>query len=248
MCMFPKKRTVLHRERLRLFIREFGAFSSRMRLMSRKCMKFKRNALSVPLIIAMVSCCVLLACTPPPVEMECPEPVWKSYSHLKPHEVAQEKARLERMLDSVEADGMPKDKTEDSTAAEKLSSLELYQRLFELSIHHANPDYDIKKMYEYVTHLYQYGGKDSLRYLNWGRVVRDQEKLFKERDSLLSVVNDVSDDGEKQSGLIDKLNRERKNCLKQLDSLNSVITAQRETIQKLQKLDVLMEQRRNNIH
>ncbi|MBN1756734.1 MAG: hypothetical protein JW863_00355 [Chitinispirillaceae bacterium] len=154
---------------------------------------------------------------------------------------------MEKKLDSATTEDSLTEQLNDSTESDKHSPLEIYRRLFELSIHHANPEYDPEKIYDYLTYLYQHGGEDSLRYLNWGRVVRDRESLLKERDSLANMVSDVSQDEKKKSGLISKLNRERKDCQQRLDSLNAVITSQRKTIQKLQKLDVLMEQRRNNI-
>lgn len=212
------------------------------------CTKSGRRALLLTTIPAVLAGSVIFSCTPPaPIVPKCPQPVWKSYTHLSPQEVARQIALLEKMLDSATAETSPMEQQNDSSASGKRTLLEIYQRLFELSIHHANPGYDYEKTYRYLTHLYRHGGEDSLRYLNWGRVVRDREALLKERDSLSTIVNDISEDEKKRSRFISKLDRERKTCELQRDSLNAIITTQQKTIQKLQKLDVLMEQRRNTM-
>jgi hypothetical protein len=173
----------------------------------------------------------------------CPEPVWKEYSTFKPHEVARERARLEKMLETKTH--LSPDSADSGKVT--LSELEIKQRLFELSIHHSNRKFSPQEVYKYITYLYQNGAPDSLRYLNWGRIIREQEMLAHQKDSLESVMSALSGEEQKQSELVEKLRRESRNCLSDRDSLTTVIAAQKETIQKLQKLDVLMEQQRSKI-
>ncbi len=232
----------------RLFLRNGSARTVEKAVLSVICKKSGRSALLSATFFSVLACSLMFSCTPPaPIVPKCPQPVWKSYTHLSPQEVARQIALLEKMLDSATAETSLIEQQNDSTASGKLTVLEIYQHLFELSIHHANPGYDSKKTYRYLTHLYQHGGKDSLRYLNWGRVVRDREALLKERDSLSNIVNDASQDVKKRSRMINRLNKDVTGCRQQIDSLTTEITAQRKTIQKLQKLDVLMEQRRNTM-
>jgi hypothetical protein len=108
-------------------------------------------------------------------------------------------------------------------------------------------EYDLNKIFNYVSFLYQHGGPDSLRYLNWGRVVREQKKLIRERDSLETVIASLSEGERQESRLLKKLRNEKRTYLKQRDSLNAVIISQQETILKLQKLDIMMERQRNKI-
>lgn len=191
------------------------------------------------------------ACTPPPPAVqECPEPLWKKYSPFQSYQVKEETARLEALLaagDTITSDSGGMADPTDTTAAKKFSALEIKQRLFELLIHSANPDYDFDKIFEYVSFLYQHGGPDSLRYRNWGRAVREQKALLRQRDSLEHVVSDISEGDKKASRSMENFRKEIKVYLKQRDSLTAVIAAQEETISKLQKLDVMMEQRRSKI-
>lgn len=173
----------------------------------------------------------------------CPEPIWKEYSALKPHEVAQERIRLVKMLETK----TPLSPDSADSAKEILPDLEIKRRLFELSIHHSNREFSLQEVYNYITYLYQHGAPDSLRYLNWGRIIREQETLIQQRDSLGRVVSELSGEEEKRNGLVSKLRRVKKKYQVQCDSLDSVIAAQKETIQKLQKLDMLMEQQRSKI-
>ena len=235
----------MHRERFRLLSRTTtvaGTIAKSGPL--RTGIQCGRNALLPAVFLANIA---LTSCTPAGQALSCPEPVWKSYTHLSPQEVARKISHLEKMLDSATTVNSPAGERNDSIASGNPTPLELHRQLFELYIHHANPDYDGKKIYTCLTYLYQHGGEDSLRYLDWGRAVRDRESLMKERDSLANEVNDVSQDERKKSGLISRLFRERKTCESRIDSLTAVITAQQKTIQKLQKLDVLMERRRNNL-
>ncbi|MBN1578354.1 MAG: hypothetical protein JW913_17465 [Chitinispirillaceae bacterium] len=194
---------------------------------------------------------LFIKCTPPPpVIQKCPEPVWKEYSLFQSHQVKKETARLEALLaalDTTPSDSSGPTDSTDTAAAKKLSALEINQRLFELSIHRANPDYDFNKIFEYVSFLYQHGGPDSLRYLNWGRVVREQKALLRERDSLETAISEIFEGEKKESKAVENLKNEVKVYLRQRDSLNAVITVQQETIMKLQNLDVMMEQQRSKI-
>jgi hypothetical protein len=189
-----------------------------------------------------------IGCTPPPpvvtTNLKCPEPLWKEYSLFQSYKVKEEAARLEALLaagDTASAD------SPDTVAAKKFSGLEIRKRLFELSIHHANSDYNFDRIFEYVSFLFQHGGPDSLRYLNWGRVVREQKTLLSERDSLEAVISALSNGDKKDSISVGNLKKEIKVYMKQCDSLTTVITTQQEMILKLQKLDVMMEQQRNKI-
>jgi hypothetical protein len=190
-------------------------------------------------------------CTPPlPVIQKYPEPIWKKYSSFQSYQVKKESARLEALLtagDTASSASSGITDSTDSAAAKKLSGLEIKRRLFELSIHCANPDCNLDKTLGYVSFLSRNGDPDSLRYLNWGRAIREQKALVRERDSLKTVISDIFQEGKKESRSAEKLKKEIKAYLKQCDSLNSVITNQQETIIKLQKLDVMMEQQRSKI-
>ena len=97
---------------------------------------------------------LFMKCThPPPVLQKCPEPFWKEYSSLQFHQVKEAAARLDALLakgDTISSDSSDRVDSTDTTAAERLSGLEIRCRLFELSIHHANPDYDLDKISEYA--------------------------------------------------------------------------------------------------
>ncbi len=187
---------------------------------------------------------LFIQCTPPPVIHKCPEPLWREYSLLQSYQVKKEAARLETLLAAGDTTSSDSGGMTDSTAAQTLSAVDIRRRLFELSIHCANPDYDFDKICKYASFLCRHGGPDSLRYLNWGRAVREQKALLRERDSLETA---ISKEEKKESRSMENLKKEIKGYLKQRDSLNAVITAQQEMIMKLQKLDVMMEQQRSKI-
>jgi hypothetical protein len=218
---------------------------------------FHLPMISVTLRLSVLLGCIVSAgvlftgCTPPPaVIQKCPEPLWKEYSSFRPYKVKEETARLEALLKAENAtspDSGAMTGPADTTAAPQLSELGIKERLFELSIHHANPDYDFDKIFDYVSFLYQHGGPDSLRYLNWGRVVREHKALMRERDSLDTVISAISEGDKKDSATVENLKNELKAYSKQLDSLNAVITSQQKMITDLQKLDVIMEQQRSKI-
>jgi hypothetical protein len=195
---------------------------------------------------------VLFTCTPPPplVPPDCPEPLWKEYSSFEAFRVKKETARLEALLEEEKEKSLNfggNADTADTTSAGRLSTLEIVQRLFELSIHRANPDYNIDNIFRYVSFLYQHGGPDSLRYRNWGRAVQEQKSLLRQRDSLANVISAISREDKKESRSVENLKKELRGYVKQCDSLTSVISIQKETIMKLQKLDVMMEQQRSKI-
>ena len=205
---------------------------------------------SFPAILGCIFMAVFfsMTCTPPPVIQKCPEPIWKKYSSLQPYQVKKEAARLESLLTAGDTASSASNCITDSTdmaAAKKLSAFEIKRRLFELSIHHANPDYDVEKILGYISFLRRSADPDSLRYLNWGRAVMEQKALARERDSLTTVISDIFEGEKKESRSAEKLKKEIKVYLKQCDSLNAVIINQQETIMKLQKLDVIMEQQRS---
>ncbi|MBN1309584.1 MAG: hypothetical protein JXA18_16810 [Chitinispirillaceae bacterium] len=213
---------------------------------------------SVSLEVRLIHGCIVTAgffiitCTtpPPPVIRQCPEPLWKKYSRFDAYQVKEETARLEALLAAGVAtspDSSGETDSTDTAAAKKLSALEIKRRLFELSIHRANPDYNVDKIFDYVSFLYQHGGPDSLRYLNWGRVVREQKALVRTRDSIAAAVSAISEADAKASRSVEHLKKEIKRVLKQCDSLTAVITDQQEMIAKLQKLDVMMERQRRKI-
>jgi len=202
------------------------------------------------LFIGCISAAVFLCitCTPPPVIPvlpKCPEPLWKEYSSWESPQIQKEAARLAQLLtdgDTISSYLRGKADSTDKIKAKKISGLEIRLRLFELSIHHANPDRNLDKIVGYASFLLNSGGPDSLRYLNWSQVARDRKALVRERDSLKSV---ISEGEKKDSRCAEKLKKEIKAGLKQLDSLNAVIAVQQETIMNLQKLDVMMEQQRS---
>jgi hypothetical protein len=139
----------------------------------------------------------------------------------------------------------------DSGAAageKRLSGREIRRRLFELAIHHANPDFDAAAISRYAQLLCRNAGPDSVRYLNWGRAAGAQRAVARMRDSLAAAVAEISEGEKKESRSSEKLKKELKVTLRQIDSLTTVIAAQQETIAKLQKVDVMMEQHRNKIH
>jgi hypothetical protein len=216
--------------------------------------KFKQFVMGskITLLIPFVSVMFLatLTCTPPPIIQKCPDPVWKRYTSFKSYQVKDEIAKLETMLataDSEQPDSIVAADSSDTLNVNHWTALEIRQRLFELLIHHANPDYNIDKILAQASFLYQHGGPDSLRYRNWGRVVRDIKLLLQERDSLMAAFTIATENGKKDSVIAENLKREVKSFVKQCDSLNAVITTQQEMITKLQNLDVLMEQQRNKI-
>ncbi len=188
-------------------------------------------------------------CAPPPrpASGKCPEPIWMEYASLESHQVKNEAARLEALLTAGDTVSSGITHATDTAVMKKLSGIEIRRRLFELSVHHANPDYNFDKTLEYASFLVRRGGPDSLRYLNWSRAVGERKALVRERDSLKTAVSDIAQGEKKESRSAEKLKKEIKGYLRQCDSLNAVITNQQETIMKLQKLDVMMEQRRSKI-
>jgi hypothetical protein len=209
----------------------------------------RRDAL---LFLILMSIALYVACSPPPPTtlQKCPEPLWKEYTKLTSYQVKGEIARLEKLLmdgDTVIPALNRQTDSTDTIPNNALSAFEIKQRLFELTIHNANPDYDIQKIFDYVSFLYQHGGPDSLRYLNWGRVVREQKALVEKRDSLEATISAISKGERRESRTVRKLREDIKLYLQQHDSLSAVIRTQQETITKLQKLDVLMEQQRSKI-
>jgi hypothetical protein len=188
-----------------------------------------------------------LRCTPPPVVRKCPEPPWIRYSSFRSDQIKKEAARLEALLakgDTAASDSIART---DTTAAKKLSGPEIRRRLFELSIHYANPDYDLDKISTYAQSLSRLSGPDSLRYLDWGRAANEQKALVRKRDSLATALCDIFEGEKKESRTVERLKKEIKAYSQQLDSLNAVIAAQGETIAKLQKVDIMMEQQRRKI-
>ena len=159
--------------------------------------------------------------------------------------------RLEMLLengDTATAAGDTGSDSGDTSATRQLSGLEIRMQLFELATHHANPEYDLDRIFNLLTFLYQNGGPDSARYLNWGRAVREQRACIQQRDSLETRISTIVSGSEKrESRAVENLKKELGNAAKQRDSLSEVITGQRETIMKLQKLDVMMERQRSKI-
>jgi hypothetical protein len=193
---------------------------------------------------------IFIQCTPPRIIQKCPGPLWKDYASFQPSQVKEETARLERLLkrgDTTCLNSISIKNSTNSAEAKKPSGLEIKRRLFELSIHHANPDDNIDKIINYASFLSQNGGPDSLRYLNWGRAAQEKKSLIRERDSLETAISDIFEREKKESKSMETLKKEIKGYLKQRDSLNAVITIQQETIMKLQKIDVMMEQQRSKI-
>ena len=193
---------------------------------------------------------LVASCTPPPppVVVSCPEPVWREYTDFKPYQVTNEMERLEKLLQEHDSSSVLSGKRDDSTTdTSPLSELAIKQRLFELSIHRANPDFNADEIYTYLTFCYQHGGPDSLRYLNWGRVIREYRAVLQEQDSLERSIAGFSKEKSRKNGRVRRLVQEKRDCIRKQDSLKTIINQQKETIQKLQKLDVLMEEQRSKI-
>jgi hypothetical protein len=191
---------------------------------------------------------ITVTCTPPPpppAVHECPKPPWQEYAPYSPLQVSEEITRLQIRLaqgDTLKPfpAGAAADSS-DSTAQKKPTALDIWQRLFELSVHHANPAYNLDTILSLATFLSGRSGPDSLRYLDWIRIVREQKTLFAARDSLDAV---LAEQKKKESTSVESLRRDLKNGLRQRDSLSAVILRQQEKIENLQKIDVLMEQQR----
>lgn len=190
-------------------------------------------------------------CTPPPpVIPKCPEPFWKKYSHFNSYQVTEETDRLTALLaagDTVCRDPGCRGDSTDTITGNRLTALEIKWRLFELAIHHANPVFDLDTIFDYVSFLYQQGGPDSLRYLNWGRVAREFKMYVHSRDSLEGIITGITEGEEEGSRQMKKLKEQKREYIRQCDSLNAVIASQKEMIMKLQKLDVMMEKQRTRI-
>jgi hypothetical protein len=211
-----------------------------------------RSDRKFPVILGCVAAAVAfsLRCTPPPVLHNCPEPPWIRYSSFRADQVGKEAARLETLLakgDTVPSGSIAASDSTDTAAAKRLPGLEIRRRLFELSIHHANPDYDLDKISNYALLLSRCGGPDSLRYLDWSRAANEQKALVRKRDSLATAITDILEGEKKEFRTVEKLKKEIRTYLQQIDSLAAVITVQKETIAKLQRLDVMMEQQRKKI-
>ncbi len=195
------------------------------------------------------------ACTPPaPVIQKCPKPLWKLYASFQPDQIREETARLEALLARGDTSVPNVNGIADSTdpaVAEMPSGLDIRRRLFELSIHHANPECNLDRILGYASLLYLRGGPDTINYLNWSRAIKEQKALLRERDSLEAAFGDFSATSEekdkKESRSVENLKKEIKTYLQQRDSLTAVIATQQEMIMKLQKLDVMMEQQRSKI-
>ena len=186
-----------------------------------------------------------------PVLHKCPQPLWMEYSSFQSDQIKKETVRLEALLaggDTIAVDSTVKPVSPHPAAAKKLSGLEIRRRLFELSIHHAAADYDLDKISAYAFLLRSSGGPDSLRYLNWDRAAHEQKTLVRKRDSLTAAIAGIFENEKKESKSLEKLKKEIRGYQKQLDSLHAVINLQRESIAKLQKIDLLMEQQRRKIH
>jgi hypothetical protein len=195
--------------------------------------------------------CIFIRCTPPRLVIQkCPEPLWKEYAYFQPVQVKEEIARLETLLKRGDTASSLSGRIKypaDSAAWKKPSALEITRRLFELSVHHANPDFDIDRIITLASHLGPAGGPDSLRYINWERAAQKHKALLRERDSLAAAVSGISEREKKDSRSMEGIKKEMKACGKQRDSLSAVIAIQRETIMKLQKVDVMMEQQRSTV-
>ncbi len=195
---------------------------------------------------------LLVLCAPPPaLEVhQCPEPLWNEYRDFDAKKILEETNRLEALLAGVKArstDSAAKTDPADTAATGELSALEIIMRLFELSIHHASPAHDPEKISGYVSYLCLHGGPDSPRYLNWRRTLRDHSMSLRARDSLEELITAAYEGEKREARTIDRLKLEMKIATKQRDSLNAVIGAQEETISRLRKLDIMMEQQRNKI-
>lgn len=191
----------------------------------------------------------IITCTPPPKPIipECPGPQWTEYTAFQPEHIKSEIQHLESLLANGDTltikSGNSSDST-DSAIAKQLSHMEIAQRLFELSIHYANPDYNIDTIYKYALFLNTHNGPDNLRYRNWIRIAEEQKQMLQKRDSLMAVNSNAE---EKNAKVSKQLWNEKSNFKKQCDSLNSIINKKEEMIMKLQQLDVIMEEQRSKI-
>ncbi len=131
-----------------------------------------------------------------------------------------------------------------------ISKERILKDLFELSIHRNNPKPDYQKAYTYAASLYKMKTRHHFYYLNWGRMLNNYFMLNTEKDSLIivkdSLLQAIEGESKKSKSLQSNLYNLRKQT-KQIDSLSTLITDQKETIEKLKKLDVMMEKQRSKI-
>ncbi len=213
--------------------------------------RHRRNRKSIKTSAIILIWCFFFLCTTKPIINEikdCPQPLWKKYSSFHASQVKEEITRLQALL--AAGDTLPSDKagkSDENAESKKLTGIEIRERLFELSIHSSNPEFNFDKILEYASFLYQNGGSDSLRYRNWGRAVREYDLIRKQRDSLADIITQSLKAQKNTLETTENLKKEIKTYIKQRDSLIAVINSQQETITKLQKLDLIMEQQRTRI-
>lgn len=189
-----------------------------------------------------------LNCTPPQViQKETPHQS-ERYISYNSKMVEQEIQRLEKLLeDTTYAEPDSIDTTLADSADTALTKEKIMINLFELSIHRSNPDPDYHKAYAYAALLYNMKTKARLYYLNWGRVLSNHFKLTTEKDSLIQENDSLLMEIENNSKTSTSLRYTLQKHSKQIDSLSVLIKEQNETIEKLKKLDLMMEQQRSKI-
>jgi hypothetical protein len=119
---------------------------------------------------------------------------------------------------------------------------ELLTRLFGLYVHVNNPRPQYANAIILADSLVKEtaGRQDRQYYCNWRNILQKYLKLNAIRDSLERVVGKISEDNKSLRYMARKQTR-------QIDSLSGMINTQKSALQKLQELDMKLEQQRSKI-
>ncbi len=206
-----------------------------------------RHSMFTPLLLLLLFVPIFLGCAPRTVVVKKQPNLSEVYYGYSGKKILDEIHRLERLIDGI--DIMVPD-SGDST----LSTEEIVQRLFELSIHRNNPVPDYAKAYTYAERLYKSRVKKKLYYLNWGRMLKSYASLSTAKDSLEFEIHKISENtqslryySKNKSRRISNLATTIEDQEKTIEEQKEIIAQQKETIEKLKKLDIMMEQQRSRI-
>ncbi|MBN1984317.1 MAG: hypothetical protein JW795_22525 [Chitinivibrionales bacterium] len=182
-----------------------------------------------------------LSCTPPPpkIDMPSPEPFletnpWQLHSN---EQIQSEIKRLEQKLlfsNPVTVSRFYRDTTSART--------QIFESLFDLYIHANNRQPQYEKAYFLIDVLLK-----SKRYRHTNAYYRDWKQVLDmqrhEKNQYDSLLNEFSLLNKKHESFRSQLQKRGM----EIDSLILVLKRQQETIQKLQELDLKMEQQRSRI-
>lgn len=191
-----------------------------------------RAQTAVQLLVVLI----FFGCTQPPVvtrvKMIEPDPS-EGFISYSAQQVTREIQRLRTLLldTSVASEAQVHgERTRDEIMAD----------LFELTIHRSNPSPDYEQAFAYAAVLYKTTPTRKLYYLNWGRLLKAHIQLKATCDSL---ARSFEQDSKKNRSLSYTLqSKERR-----IDSLMTIIQEQNEKLEKLKRLDLMMEKQRSTI-